>query len=667
MTCIFTGTLLLLAGALLSLVLPDNKSRAWSAVISQMAATLFVLHDAVPIMLGRAETMHGVLFWSEPVGRIDLQLDSLGAYFLAFSLPMTLLGTVYAIGYLAPYFHKQRNGGTHFALLNMVSLSYLIVYTVENAMAFLLGWEVAALAAWLLVIWDYKNQKIRFAGFNYLVSTHLSLLFLIAAFMIMHSATQSFRFEDFQKFLHVSSRERDFTFLLLMTSFGLKSAFFPFHTWLPRAHSAAPAHVSALMSGVIHKAGLFGMLKFTLLMGTPEKWMGWYLIGFSMLSACMGVLYTASQRDLKRLLGYSSTENVGIAGLGFGVGYLGLESGNSTLVVLGFAGGILHVVNHALFKCLLFYAAGSVYRMTHTVDLERLGGLSRKMPWTSGFFLLGGLAISAVPPFNGFVSEFLIYFGLFQRGLTPEIAQVLFVLLAAVLAMIGATSALSMTRAYGLTFLGVPKDEKITSSGEAPGTMLFTMIVHAVGVVAIGFAPVLGLTIVQPCVEMLLELLPAGGKTAAEIFAPAVAPLLLINKITLAFVVVCVAIYALRMLLLPRANRRHFTWGCGYTAPNSRMQYTGTSFSWPFLAVFRDLLAIQTREELPQGPFPKDGSLNTHYVDSVERRIFKSLGDGESLVQAIRRRLSFASHSSFAVGLFVMLILVALVLYRIEG
>ena len=206
------------------------------------------------------------------------------------------------------------------------------------------------------------------------------------------------------------------------------------------------------MSGVIHKAGLYGILRFTLLMGLPDEWMGWYLVVFSSTSAFMGVLYTVTQRDLKRLLGYSSTENVGIAGIGIGIGYLGLVWKQPVLVAFGFSGAILHILNHALFKCLLFYAAGCVYRMTHTVDLEQLGGLIKKMPYTAAFYLIGGLAISAVPPFNGFVSEFLIYNGLLRDWHVGSYEQGALVAGAALLSLIGATSAIAIVQSSELVF-----------------------------------------------------------------------------------------------------------------------------------------------------------------------------------------------------------------------
>jgi hydrogenase-4 component B len=301
--------------------------------------------------------------------------------------------------------------------------------------------------------------------------------------------------------------ERNLVFLLLLISFGLKSAFFPFHSWLPRAHAAAPAHVSALMSGVIHKAGLYALVRFVLLMGQPDEWMGWFLIAFAACSALVGGLYTVGQRDLKRMLGYSSTENVGIAGIGIGVGCLGLTWGMPALVALGFAGGLLHVLNHAFFKCQLFYAAGAVYQGTHTVDMEKLGGLARLLPWTTLFFLVGGVAISALPPLNGFTSEFTIYSALFQNGALPPPARVALILTAAVLAFVGAMSAMAITRTFGVVFLGAPRDAAIDQAAEASRWMLLPMGVHSLGVVVLGLAPFVGLMMVAEPTSLAMQTL----------------------------------------------------------------------------------------------------------------------------------------------------------------
>jgi hydrogenase-4 component B len=654
------GAIALLVGAALALALRDNRQRGWASMASQAVATALVLAETVPMLVRGGEWRHAV-GWSYPVETIALHLDPLGAFFLAWSLPMTLLGTVYAFGYLRPQF-AARNAGVQFALLNVISVSFVMVYTLESAFAFLLGWEIAAVAAWLLVVWDYRNQKVRFAGFNYLVSTHVGLFLLLAAFMVIHSQTGSMDFQSFEAFLRVPSPLRNVTFVLLVTSFGLKSAFFPFHTWLPRAHAAAPAHVSALMSGAIHKAGLFGLLRVTLLIGTPEAWMGWYLIAFSALSAVVGVLYTGAQRDLKRLLGYSSTENVGLAGIGFGLGYLGLAWGRPTLVVLGFTGGILHLLNHALFKCLLFYAAGAIYRATHSVDLERLGGLLRKMPWTGAFFLLGGIAISGLPPLNGFVSELLLYAGLLDSSSPPGMARALLVVTAAALAFVGGTSALAMTRAFGVAFLGSPRDPELHCEGEVSGWMRLPMFVHAAGVVAVGFAPAIGLAIVDQPVRLfrarLPEALDAGIPDAISALLSTVA------GISLLLVAVLALLGAIRLWLArgePAPTQP--TWGCGYGAPTSRMQYTGASFSAQFTEVFHAVLPRLRRERLPASPFPEGrGELKTHCPDAVERRMFEVIAEGDDLVTRLAGRIPIEPRFSLGAGLVVLVALIWILL-----
>lgn len=650
---LLTSIPVLLVGAALAVGLRTNHARALGALVTQAIASLLVLASVWPVLAG-APPVEVTWPWPAPIDQITFRLDALGAFFLAWSLPMTLLGTLYAYGYLRPYFHAGRNGGPHFALLNMTSIAFVLIYSVQNALVFLLGWEIAAVAAWLLVIWDYRNQKIRFAGFNYLVSTHVGLFVLVAAFMLLHSYTGSMDFAEFGAYLSRHPAGQGTLFLLLGISFALKSAFFPFHTWLPRAHSAAPAHVSALMSGVIHKAGLFAFLRFTLLAGRPEPWMGWAVLVFGAASAVFGVLYTATQRDLKRLLGYSSTENVGIAAMAFGVGMLGWAWSNPALAALGFGGGLLHLLNHAFFKCSLFYAAGAVYRATHTIDLERLGGLARRLPRTAVFFVLGGLAMCALPPFNGFVSEFLIYSGLLSGAAPTAEGDVVLVCAAAVLAFVGAVGALATTRAFGLAFLGVPRDPSIHVGEDAPRSMALPMAVHSVGILVLGVYPDVALRLVEPALR-LIPVEPAGA--AATDLGRVLTPVVWACR-ALAVVLGVSMVAAWRRRARARAS---VTWGCGYTAGNPRMQYTGSSFSAQLSTLFRPALPVVTREHLPTALFPQHAShLSTNHVDAVERRMFEVLGQGEQFVQDTSERIPEQPRFAFAAGLLA-LVIVALV------
>ncbi len=647
------------AGCLLPL---RNLQRVIIGLLSQALATVLTLYSAVPVLLGAAPVT-GVLAWAYPMGHLRVRLDALGAFFLSWSMPLCLLGSIYALGYLKPYLASRRHLGVHFALLNMTALAFILVYSGDQALVFLMGWETAALAAWLLVIWDYTNQKIRFAGFNYLVSTHIGLIFLVAALMVMYAHAGSWELEQLGQWLRSTVEpQRNLVFLLLLISFGLKSAFFPFHSWLPRAHAAAPAHVSALMSGVIHKAGLYALLRFLWLMGRPDEWMGWCLIVFSATSAVVGALYSLGQRDLKRLLGYSSTENVGIAGIGFGVGCLGLSWDNPALVLIGFAGGLLHVLNHAFFKCLLFYAAGAVYQGTHTVNLERLGGLARLMPWTSACFGVGAVAISALPPLNGFASEFLIYSGLFSPAPMPLGARLALCLVAAVLAFVGAVSAMGMTRAFGLAFLGLPRDATLAPVQEASRWMLLPTLLHALGVVLLGLFPLLGWWWVQGATRIALANTSLAPVAVAGLQAGLAETVAQVGALSGGVLLVVLLLYVTRTLWGRRQPAQvHRTWGCAYGQPNARMQYTGASFSADFNARFRAVLGLLQRKKAPVGYFPSDAYVITDCVDSVERRIYTVIGQGENSAQDWSRRLREDDpRLAFAAGLLALLVIAGL-------
>jgi hydrogenase-4 component B len=662
MNQLIAAVLVLLLGGALCLLPVSNRLRAGFGLVSQGLATALVWLAVVPVLLG-APDLFIEMPWGYPIGAVRFRLNALGAFFLSWSLPMTLLGAVYAVGYLRKYFDGPRHVGVHFALLNMISLSFLMVYTGEHAVTFLMGWEIAALSAWLLVIWDYTNQKVRFAGFNYLVSTHIGLIFLVAAFMILYTESQSWYLHDWGDWLSAHPGTiRNTVFLLLLTSFGLKSAFFPFHSWLPRAHAAAPANVSALMSGVIHKAGLFALLHFLLIQGKPDAWMGWALLAFSVTSAVIGGLYTVGQRDLKRLLGYSSTENVGIAGIGFGIGTLGLAWDVPGLVALGFAGGMLHVLNHAFFKCQLFYAAGCVYQAKHGVDMERLGGLAKLMPLTALSFLIGGVAISALPPFNGFASEFLIYSGLFTGEALNVWAKLMLVGVATLLAFVGAVSALSITRVYGVIFLGHSRDNTLPEGHEPSAWMLAPLLIHTAGTVLLGLLPVLGLALVAAPARLFLRTMPEVAANQAMQHLQEV--LGRVSLISVSLTGLILVAWLLRRMLRRQAPASGPTWGCGYSAPSARMQYTGSSFAKDFSLNYPGVMLLLKRQKAPQGYFPDDAYVVTDCVDAVEHRLYNVIGQGNKSAGLISRlmheddpRLGFALGLAAVVAIATLVVL----------
>lgn len=659
MNTIFIAMLIYVMGGCFGLGLAHNVRRVSAVLISQMIATPLILTQVLPILWG-ASPLESHIPWTYPVGMIDFHIDALSAFFLVFSLSLTLLGSFYAVGYLKNYLHSARHMGVHFFLLNMTALSFVMIYSIQNAMAFIFAWELAAIAAWLLVIWDHDNQRVRFAGFNYLVSTHLSLLFLLSAFMIMYARTDSFAFSQFAIFLRNNTEDHSVIFLCLWLAFALKSACFPFHSWLPRAHAAAPAHISALMSGVIHKAGLYGLLRFTILWGEPQVWMGWMLLAFGLCSALVAVSYTLTQSDQKRLLGYSSTEHVGIATMGFGLGYLGLSWHSLELASLGFAAGILHILNHALFKSLLFYGSGCIYRMTHSVDLERLGGLWRKMPFTSTLLFVGGLAMAGLPPLNGFISEFILSLGLYH-GLSHAPSDLaLLILCAGALAFVASVSCFSSCRMLGVSLLGEQRDPQLQYKGEASAWMLLPMLLHAFAILLLGLWPYAGLTLIQAPVKLLLGFTFEKATPNAGLFLSDFVVLTPIAWISLWLVGLSLLLFALRTWKLKTHNLKPSrTWACAYGYASSHMQYTARSFSDLFIQNFRRFFLFKQRQNIPTAYFPQKGTLQSHCVDAVENQIFKGLAVGERLLGRLKPYGREDLPLAFSLGLLLTVLLMS--------
>ena len=417
-------------------------------------------------------------------------------------------------------------------------------------------------------------------------------------------------------------------FLLAVIGFGTKAGFIPMHVWLPEAHPAAPSHVSAVMSGVMIKTGIYGLLRMLTLLGPPPAWWGWTLVAIGVVSGILGVLYALSQHDLKRLLAYHSVENIGIIALGLGVGVLGISYGNPTMAALGLTGGLLHVVNHAVFKSLLFLGAGSVLHATGTGELDRLGGLLKRMPVTGATFLIGAAAISGLPPLNGFVSEFLIYLGaiagLGSQAHSAPAWPLMSVLVVGGLALIGGLAAACFTKAFGIVFLGEPRSGEAAHAHEAGAAMRWPMVVLAGLCVLIGLAAPLWPQVLQPAVAVVL---PENLREAATASASqAVGPLTGVvfgSYILLGLIVLIM--HVRRKLLAGRRVEQTVTWDCGYAAPTPRMQYTASSFARPLTLLFR--LFLQPRDEIhpPHGLFPKHAALHTHTPDLFRRYVYEPL------------------------------------------
>ena len=400
-------------------------------------------------------------------------------------------------------------------------------------------------------------------------------------------------------------------FFLALLGFGLKAGVMPLHFWLPGAHTQAPSHVSAMLSGVVLKMGIYGILRTLSLLPNPPAAWGGLLLLFGLVSGLFGVVFALGQHDLKRLLAYHSVENIGIILMGMGLAMLGRSLGRPEWMVLGMAGCLLHVWNHSFFKSLLFLGAGAVVHATGTRQIDQLGGLAKPMPWTSTLFLVGAVAICGLPPLNGFVSEWLVFLGLLQAGTTSGASGSLTMIGAPILAMIGALAVACFVKVYGTVFLGTARTPAAAHAHESPLSMRGPMIVLAVLCALIGLAPVLVSPILDAVVANFLGetgLIPLGLTT--------VAPLKIIGAMA-ELLLMCILTLWLCLFLIYRARRSVITWDCGYARPTSRMQYTASSFAQTIVAMFGWILHPHSRQPQLSGPFPDPTSMQSHVDDIV--------------------------------------------------
>lgn len=589
--------------------------------------------------------------WDLPAGSFNLTIDSLSAFFLIPLFIVSLLSAIYGIEYLEEY-RGKKNCGISWLFYNILVASMTLVVIAGNAILFLLAWETMSLASYFLVIFNKENDDVNYAGWLYLIATHIGTAFLIVYFLILGHYAGSFNFIDFVNW-HGTSYLAGILFILAVIGFGTKAGFIPFHIWLPYAHPAAPSHVSAVLSGVMIKMGIYGLVRSLQFIGMPQAWWGGLLIAIGIVSGIGGVLFALGQHDLKRLLAYHSVENIGIITCGLGLGILGIRFELPYLALFGFCGGLLHVVNHALFKSLLFLGAGAIGQATHTLSLDSLGGLLKKMPVTGMIFLTGSIAICGLPLFNGFISELFIYVGTFW-GLqgTTGTTQFASIAVACSLAIIGALATACFTKAFGTVFLGEPR-QGIT--GKDPGLLMrIPMIILAV------LCFVIGGFFVWLIKFLLLPVSKVTGmpQTASiAVFNDASALLYgVLWGILLLISLIALLVLTRRMLLQRKIIRKACTWDCGYAAPGASMQYTASSFAQPIVDFFSLVLRGKKEIHLSKEYFPKQWSFHGIVPDLFLEYFYIPL------FQSVERFLSrFRWLQSGSVQMYILYIAVALV------
>jgi hydrogenase-4 component B len=451
-------------------------------------------------------------------------------------------------------------------------------------------------------------------------------------------------------------------FLLSIVGFGTKAGFMPFHVWLPEAHPVAPSHVSAVMSGAMIKTGIYGILRILTFLGMPLAWWGWLLIGIGLFSGILGVILALAQNDLKRLLAYSSVENVGIITTGIGLGLLGLSQGAPVIMVLGFAGALLHVLNHAFFKGLLFLGAGSVLHGAGTLEISRLGGLMKKMPLTGVLFFTGAAAITGLPPLNGFVSEFLIYLGAFTGGTSGNFtAAVPALILIAGLALVGGLVAALFAKAVGIVFLGESRGERAWHCHEAGLAMTLPMCFLAICCLLIGLCSP---WIVGLMGATLGVISPAAGNIEVEGLSIAVGSLKMVTVAAVCIAgMVLILAWTRKRLLAKRVVATAGTWDCGYLRPTARMQYTGASFVQPFLEFFKSLVPTRVKAARPEGLFPQSASFDFEMPDTFKEKVY---GPAFSGIARGLEKLKWLQHGRIQLYLlYIVLTLLVLFIWKL--
>jgi formate hydrogenlyase subunit 3/multisubunit Na+/H+ antiporter MnhD subunit len=565
------------------------------------------------------------LGWSAPHASLALGLDPLSAIFAVVIFALGLAASVFGAGYLRSHLGRRSLGAFLF-FFDLLLASMALVVAARQALLFLAAWEAMSVSSFLLVAFEHQEARVRDAARVYLFASHLAVVFLFALFVLLGRGAGSLRFDALVAAAGSPAAPAALLFVLALVGFGTKAGLVPLHVWLPDAHPAAPSHVSALMSGALVKMGIYGLLRALSFLPPPPAWWGILLAALGLAGALAALRLALGQRDVKRVLAYSTVENVGLVALGLGLALAGAALGLPALAALGIAGALLHVWNHAAMKGLAFLAAGAIVHGAGTRDLERMGGLLRRLPAAGTALLLGAAALSALPPLNGFASEWLLYLGLAEGGRGAGAGPALATYLAlAALAVVGGLAAIVFTRLVGVALLGTPRSEGAASAHGGGPLLAVPLLALGAACLAVAIFPGRTLSLLLPAAAQVLR---ASPRDLGAALAPAAAALEGPMRAGLALLVAAVAIGAVasRRLLARREVSRAETWGCGFSAPSARMQYTAASYAQ--LAVASAVpRPLRPRRELvaPEGVLPADGAarLALDGADPARTRLFE--------------------------------------------
>ncbi len=652
-----------LCGALGSLFL-EQRSKVANAFAHTLATlgSIAGIGLSVNIILSKTSLSFNIPT-SFPLLNLSISIDMLSAFFVLIISTVAFASSVYGLTYMQKYAHEHNLGAFGF-FYNLFILSLILVVTAGNGLYFLLVWELMSLTSYFLVVFENKIRENTQAGILYLAMTHFGTAFILLSFLMLYNTTGSFDFNQIKvSASHIPDIVKNSVFVLALIGFGTKAGIIPLHIWLPRAHPAAPSHVSALMSGVMIKTAIFMMIKiFMDIMPSDDIWWGLTILILGAISSLLGVLYALTEHDIKKLLAYHSVENIGIILMGLGSAMIFYSLNLIPLAILGLVAALYHTMNHAIFKSLLFLGAGSVVYQTHTHNIEEYGGLIKKMPYTAFFFLIGSISISALPPFNGFASEWLTYQSLFSGIVGQDkLIQASFILAIASLAFTGGLAAACFVKAFGITFLAKPRSAESEKAKESPLSMNAGMAILTILCLVLGIFS----GYVTPQLTSITQTLSTLQQGITPITTTQNVDLL---SVYLALVGILVVVVTL-VYLKTRNQKEHLvdTWDCGAPPLTVRSEITSTGFARALIVMFGNLLK-PTKESLtdygddvhPNRYFPNSRTITLEVPNLYEIYLYRPI---QTVVNILSART--AQIQSGNVNLYLLYISITLIVLLI--
>ena len=644
-----------------AIFLTPLRQKVW--VATGVIATLACAATSLAIKALVEGSVHLASFSTQLFGQESFAVDKLSALFLIIISIASVAVVLYSRGYLEGYLKRYAEAhiSMHYTALVILVASMMFVVMSSGGFSFLFAWELMTIASFILIPFEAERQETRRAALNYLVMMHIGFIFLVIGFVLVHNVTGSANFAAIVDYFKLAKPLP--LFIIMFIGFGMKAGLFPMHIWLPEAHPAAPSHVSAIMSGVMIKTGVYGIMR--LMQAIDHNIDLLYAIGLIVLlsgiiTGLWGVILAAMQNDIKRLLAYSSIENIGVILIGLGIAAVGHAAGSNLIGMCGMCGALLHTVNHSLFKTMLFLSAGNIYSKLHTTAMKQMGGLAKHMPITAILMLFATMAICALPPLNGFVSELLIYIGMFNG--VSDGHEVLYSIGGIIaLSLIGGIVVLAFTKLYGVVFLGTPRSHHVAESTEVDNLRIGAMAIPAAIILIIGLFPQYA---IRPIAIVAEAITGADKSIAVNHFAPTLGALSAAGWLLIAAILLLFAFK--HKLQSNRKIEQGPTWGCGFTATNTRMQYTGESFSEGLESIGRPLMkdTIDGRAVDKSEIFPLAHKYRIRHNDKVDSLL------GQLWVKLMHRINEYVmrlrtgrvnNYITFALAFFVLVLVLTLV------